>query len=90
MDKLVAALEKSLGDDIKTLPWMSDETKKAAEEKLALIRNKIGYPEKWRDYSALKVKPRRPDRQRCIATRSSSATTTSTSWASPSTRRNGA
>jgi putative endopeptidase len=55
MDKLVAALEKSLGDDIKTLPWMSDPTKKAAEEKLALIRNKIGYPEKWRDYSALKV-----------------------------------
>jgi len=55
MDKLVAALEKSLGDDIKTLPWMSDATKKAAEEKLNLIRNKIGYPEKWRDYSALKV-----------------------------------
>jgi putative endopeptidase len=56
MDQLVAALEKSLGDDIKTLPWMSDATKKAAGEKLALIRNKIGYPEKWRDYSALKVK----------------------------------
>jgi len=55
MDKLVAALEKSLGDDIKTLPWMSDATKKAAEEKLAMIRNKIGYPEKWRDYRALKV-----------------------------------
>ena len=55
MDKLVAALEKSLGDDIKTLPWMSDATKKAAEEKLAMIRNKIGYPEKWRDYTALKV-----------------------------------
>jgi len=55
MDQLVAALEKSLGDDIKTLPWMSDETKKAAEEKLAMIRNKIGYPEKWRDYSALKI-----------------------------------
>jgi putative endopeptidase len=55
MDRLVAALEKSLGDDIKTLPWMSDATKKAAEEKLSLIRNKIGYPEKWRDYSALKV-----------------------------------
>jgi putative endopeptidase len=55
MDQLVAALEKSLGDDIKTLPWMTDSTKKAAEEKLGLIRNKIGYPEKWRDYSALKV-----------------------------------
>ena len=56
MDQLVAALEKALGDDIKTLPWMSDETKKAAAEKLAEIRNKIGYPEKWRNYSALKVK----------------------------------
>ncbi|MGA3161855.1 MAG: M13 family metallopeptidase [Terracidiphilus sp.] len=55
MDRLVAALEKSLGDDIKTLPWMSDATKKAAEEKLNMIRNKIGYPEKWRDYTALKV-----------------------------------
>ena len=55
MDKLVAALEKSLGDDIRTLPWMSEETRKAAEEKLALFRNKIGYPEKWRDYTALKV-----------------------------------
>jgi putative endopeptidase len=55
MDKLVAALEKSLGDDIKTLPWMTDDTKKAAEEKLAMVRNKIGYPEKWRDYSSIKV-----------------------------------
>ncbi|MFZ0744312.1 MAG: M13 family metallopeptidase [Terracidiphilus sp.] len=56
MDKLVAALEKALGEDIKTLPWMSDATKQAAEEKLAMIRNKIGYPEKWRNYSALRVK----------------------------------
>ena len=55
MDKLVAALEKSLADDIKTLPWMSDATKKEAQEKLAMIRNKIGYPEHWRDYSGLKV-----------------------------------
>jgi putative endopeptidase len=55
MDKLVAALEKSLGDDIKDLPWMTEATKKAAQEKLAMIRNKIGYPEKWRDYSSVKV-----------------------------------
>jgi putative endopeptidase len=55
MDQLVAALEHSLGDDIQTLPWMTDATKKAAEEKLGMIRNKIGYPEKWRDYPALKV-----------------------------------
>jgi putative endopeptidase len=55
MDKLVAALEKSLGDDIKTLPWMSEDTKKAAQEKLEMFRNKIGYPEKWRSYAGLKV-----------------------------------
>ena len=54
-EKLVTALEKSLGDDIKTLPWMSNETKKAAQQKLEMIRRKIGYPEKWRDYSSVKV-----------------------------------
>jgi putative endopeptidase len=54
-NKLVAALEKSLGDDIKTLPWMSDATKMAAQQKLDMIRNNIGYPEKWRDYSSVKV-----------------------------------
>ncbi|MGD0482653.1 MAG: M13 family metallopeptidase [Terracidiphilus sp.] len=55
MDKLVAALEKALAADMRDLPWMSDETKKAAAEKLAMIRNKIGYPEKWREYSSVKV-----------------------------------
>ncbi len=55
MDKLVASLEKALADDMRDLPWMSDETRKAAEEKLSMIRNKIGYPEKWRDYSSVKV-----------------------------------
>ena len=55
MDKLVAALEKALGEDIQGLPWMTDQTKQAAEQKLAMIRNKIGYPEKWRDYSSVKV-----------------------------------
>jgi len=55
MDKLVAALEKSLGDDLQTLPWMSDSTRKEAEAKLAMFRNKIGYPDKWRDYSSIKV-----------------------------------
>jgi putative endopeptidase len=54
-EKLVKALEKALGDDIKTLPWMSETTKKAAAEKLAMFRRKIGYPEKWRDYSSVKV-----------------------------------
>ena len=55
MDKLVANLDKALGENISTLPWMSDETKKAAKEKLDMVRNKIGYPEKWRDYSSIKI-----------------------------------
>lgn len=52
---LVSALEKALGDEIRTLPWMSEETKKAAERKLAAMANRIGSPERWRDYSALRV-----------------------------------
>ncbi len=56
MDKLVAALERALGEDIQQLPWMSDATKVEAKAKLDAIRNKIGYPENWRDYSALVVK----------------------------------
>ena len=56
MVKLVTALETALAEDIQQLPWMSEATKKNAEEKLALIRNKIGYPEHWRDYSTLEIK----------------------------------
>jgi len=55
MEKLVDALNKSLADDIRALPWMTDATKKAAEEKLDMFRRKIGYPEKWRDYSSVQV-----------------------------------
>ena len=55
MEQLVAALKTALGQDIQTLPWMSDDTKKQAEEKLAEFRQKIGYPDKWRDYSKFEV-----------------------------------
>ncbi|HSY03498.1 MAG TPA: M13 family metallopeptidase [Acidobacteriaceae bacterium] len=55
MEQLVAALEKALGQDIQSLPWMTDDTKKQAEEKLADFRQKIGYPDKWRDYTPLKI-----------------------------------
>jgi putative endopeptidase len=54
-EQMVAALKKALADDIQSLPWMSDETKKQAEEKLDEFRQKIGYPDKWRDYSKLQV-----------------------------------
>ncbi len=56
MEKLVSELKVALDEDIKTLPWMSDETKKQAELKLAAFRDKIGYPVTWRDYSSLTVK----------------------------------
>ncbi len=55
MLKMVDALEKSLDQDIHTLPWMTEETKKQAKVKLDAIRNKIGYPDVWRDYSSLKI-----------------------------------
>jgi putative endopeptidase len=57
MEKMVAALEKALAEDIQQLPWMSDATKKEAELKLSLFRQKIGYPEHWRDYSSVKISP---------------------------------
>jgi endothelin-converting enzyme/putative endopeptidase len=55
MLKMVDALEKSLDEDIHSLDWMSDDTKKQAKLKLDAIRNKIGYPDKWRDYSSLQI-----------------------------------
>ena len=55
MLKMVDALEKSLDQDIAGLPWMTGDTKKQAKIKLDAIRNKIGYPETWRDYSSLKI-----------------------------------
>jgi predicted metalloendopeptidase len=52
---MVHQLEDALKQDITDLPWMSQDTKKKALIKLAAIQNKIGYPSKWRDYSALKI-----------------------------------
>ncbi len=49
-------IEKAMADDIKSLTWMSEATKKRALEKLRTIVNKIGYPDKWRDYTPVKVK----------------------------------
>ncbi len=57
MLKMVDALEKSLDEDIHGLSWMSDETKKQAKVKLEAIHNKIGYPEMWRDYGSVVIKP---------------------------------
>jgi predicted metalloendopeptidase len=56
MDVLVAAIEDSMGKDIQSLEWMSPETKKAADDKLHKVTNKIGYPSKWKDYSKVVIK----------------------------------
>jgi endothelin-converting enzyme/putative endopeptidase len=48
-------IETAMKEDIDSLNWMSAETKRKAQEKLQAVANKIGYPDKWRDYSAYPV-----------------------------------
>jgi putative endopeptidase len=55
MAVMVAALEKALEQDIEALPWMTDPTKKKGLEKLRAIANKVGYPDRWRDYTTVKI-----------------------------------
>lgn len=55
MEQLVKNLQWALGERIKASAWMTDVTKKAALEKLAAFTVKVGYPDKWRDYSALTI-----------------------------------
>ncbi len=55
MLKMVDALEQALGADIQDLSWMTADTRKQAQIKLKAISNKIGYPDKWRDYSTVKI-----------------------------------
>jgi putative endopeptidase len=57
MDQLVRNLLAAYQADIDTLDWMGPETKQKAHEKLARFTTKIGYPAKWRDYSALRIVP---------------------------------
>ncbi len=54
--QLVENMRHAYGQRINGLTWMSDETKAAAREKLATFRPKIGYPDQWKDYSALDVR----------------------------------
>jgi putative endopeptidase len=53
---MVKEIEAAMEQDVNALPWMSPETKKNALEKLHAVANKIGYPDKWRDYSKLDIK----------------------------------
>ena len=57
MLELVKNLQTALGQHIDELDWMSDETKARAQEKLATFTVKIGYPDKWKDYSTLEIDP---------------------------------
>ncbi|CAN5405886.1 M13 family metallopeptidase [soil metagenome] len=57
MEQLVANLRTALSHRIDGLTWMGADTKAAAQEKLRKFTVKIGYPDKWRDYSALEIKP---------------------------------
>jgi len=56
MEELVANLIKGFEVGIKELEWMSEDTKKSALEKLSKFTPKIGYPDKWKDYSNLEIK----------------------------------
>lgn len=55
VEEMVTAIQKSLGDDINSLDWMSPETKKQALVKLTAMEPKIGYPKAWRDYSSVTI-----------------------------------
>ncbi len=58
MTELVKNLQVALGQHIDALEWMSDATKAKAHEKLASFTVKIGYPDKWKDYSTLTIDPK--------------------------------
>jgi endothelin-converting enzyme/putative endopeptidase len=60
MVEMVKDIETAMGADIDAIDWMSPSTKVRAKEKLAGLANKIGYPDKWRDYSKLEIKPDDP------------------------------
>jgi endothelin-converting enzyme/putative endopeptidase len=54
---MTTQIEHDMEEDINSLAWMSPATKQQAIEKLHTIVNKIGYPDKWRDYSSVEIKP---------------------------------
>jgi putative endopeptidase len=56
MQELVRNLLLAMRDDILTRPWMSDETKERAMAKIATFNPKIGYPDKWKDYSQVEIR----------------------------------
>ena len=59
VETMVSNIQKAFAQHIDALDWMSDETKVKAHEKLAAFTVKIGYPNKWKDYSTLVVDPKK-------------------------------
>jgi putative endopeptidase len=55
MQEMVKNILLALHDDVQTLTWMSDDTKKKALEKLATFNPKVGYPDKWKDYATVEI-----------------------------------
>src|SRR5579872_1098064 len=53
--KMIGEIEKALHDDLSKLDWMTAATRQQALEKLAAVANKIGYPDRWRDYSSVVI-----------------------------------
>src|SRR5207237_641932 len=54
--EMTEQIERAMENDIKQLTWMSDATKQQALPKLHGLRNKVGYPDKWRDYSSVEIR----------------------------------
>ena len=59
MEQLIKNLQIALGERIDAQEWMSESTKKAAHEKLDAFYVKVGYPNKWRDYSKMNIDPQK-------------------------------
>ena len=55
--EMTRRVETAMENEIETLDWMSEPTKQRALEKLHAVANKVGYPDRWRDYSSVEVKP---------------------------------
>ena len=55
--QMIEQIEAEMGNDLKNLSWMSDATRQQALEKLRALVNKVGYPDKWRDYSSVQITP---------------------------------
>ena len=69
MEQLVKNLQISLGERIDAQTWMSDSTKANAHKKLSTFYVKIGYPNKWKDYSKLNIDPKKSFFENILATR---------------------